>query len=182
MIIKNRTLFFAGLIVSFSLIFLRLEGDFLKIEDSSYPQNQEKHRKIKKTFVPSNIETFDAIKKHSNNYDVPFKYALGIAYKETRYKGPNHWNYNPRLVSSGGALGAMQIMPSTGKMLWKDREVTEEMLLHDTDFNVETSMKLLSRLYDKYKDWKIVFGCYNTGKPIINSYAEEVYYFNPNKI
>jgi hypothetical protein len=41
-------------------------------------------------------------------------------------------------------------------------------------------MKLLRKLYDKYKNWKIVFGCYNTGRPCVNDYAERVYNFKPN--
>jgi hypothetical protein len=36
-------------------------------------------------------------------------------------------------------------------------------------------MKLISDLYVKYKDWKIVFGAYNTGSPIVNKYARDVY-------
>ena len=32
-------------------------------------------------------------------------------------------------------------------------------------------MKLLRRLHDKYGDWEIVCGCYNTGKPLVNDYA-----------
>jgi soluble lytic murein transglycosylase-like protein len=179
---KNRSLLILGLIIALSLIFLRIERDRVSIGGVPYTQEQEKETRIKKTVLPPNIAIFDAIKRHSDSYNVPLKYALGIAYKETRYEGPNAWDYNPSLVSPAGALGAMQIMPSTGRMLWKDRKVTEAMLLYDIDFNVETSMKLLGRLYDKHKDWKVVFGCYNTGKPIINSYAEEVYNFNPNKL
>lgn len=165
------------MILAYSLIFLRINKEGTNVK---YVRKQKSE--IKKTKLPPNIEIFNSIKTHSENYNIPFRYALGIAYKETRYKGPNDWDYNPSLVSPGGALGAMQIMPSTGRMLWKDRKVTEAMLLYDIDFNVETSMKLLRRLYDKHKDWKVVFGCYNTGKPIINSYAEEVYNFNPNKL
>lgn len=177
---KNHSLIILGIILSCSLVLLRIERDHINIIGGTYTQEQKVE--IKKTSLPPNIELFDAIKRHSDNYDIPFKYALGIAYKETRYEGPNDWNYNPSLVSPAGALGAMQIMPSTGRMMWSDRKVTNEMLLYDIDFNVETSMKLLRRLYDKYKDWKIVFGCYNTGKPIVNGYAEEVYNFNPNRL
>ena len=33
-------------------------------------------------------------------------------------------------------------------------------------------MKMLSSHYSKYKDWGRACGVYNTGKPIINSYAK----------
>ena len=47
--------------------------------------------------------------------------------------------------------------------------------MKDIDFNVECSLKLLRQLYDRYGDWKLVFGAYNTGKPIVNEYAINVY-------
>jgi hypothetical protein len=36
-------------------------------------------------------------------------------------------------------------------------------------------MKVLRKLYNKYGDWKTVFGCYNTGRPCVNGYAVRVY-------
>jgi len=45
----------------------------------------------------------------------------------------------------------------------------------DIAYNVMTSMKLLRTLYDKYGDWKTVFGAYNTGRPMVNQYALDVY-------
>ena len=38
-----------------------------------------------------------------------------------------------------------------------------------------TSMKYLRMLHNQYKNWKIVFGYYNTGYPRVNGYAERVY-------
>jgi soluble lytic murein transglycosylase-like protein len=73
----------------------------------------------------------------------------------------------------------MQIMPSTANSIW-DKDIPKSILISDIDLNVETSMKLLRKLYDKYKNWKIVFGCYNTGRPCVNDYAERVYNFKPN--
>jgi hypothetical protein len=35
-------------------------------------------------------------------------------------------------------------------------------------------MKMLHRLYKKYRNWEIVFGYYNTGYPQINGYAIKV--------
>lgn len=133
------------------------------------------------TSSPPCLQVYNSIQKYAKKYNVPLKYAYGIAYKETHYCGPFHWEYNQRLGSSAGALGAMQIMPSTAQMMWKGSEVkvTDKKILTDIDFNVETSMKLCRHLYDKYGDWKTVFGCYNTGRPMINDYAIDVYQFDP---
>ena len=90
---------------------------------------------------------------------------------ETRYQGPFHWNYNPSRTSPVGAEGPMQIMPSTAKLINK-RSVPVKKLRNDIELNIEISMKLLRRLHDKYPNWAMVCGCYNTGRPIINGYAE----------
>jgi len=127
---------------------------------------------------PACVAMFSSIEKHAKAYNVPLRYALGVAYIETRYTGPFDWKYNPERVSVAGALGPMQIMPGTAEMMWK-KKIPKERILCDIDFNVETSMKLLRHLYDKYGNWKTVFGCYNTGRPCVNGYAEKVYNFNP---
>jgi len=128
--------------------------------------------------APTAVKMFNSIEVYSKKYDIPLKYALGVAYSETRYRGPFHWTYDPQQKSSAGALGPMQIMPGTANYVW-GREIPKAQLISDIDLNVETSMKVLRRLHDKYGNWKIVFGCYNTGRPCINDYAEKVYNFNP---
>lgn len=127
---------------------------------------------------PPCLLMYDAIERYAEEYKIPKRFAYGIAYKETRYQGPFHWEYNPQRTSSAGALGPMQIMPSTARLMWKGKNITDKMIISDIDFNVKTSMKLLRHLYDRYRDWKIVFGCYNTGKPLVNQYAIDVFNFN----
>lgn len=130
--------------------------------------------------TPDCIKLFSSIEKHAKNYGIPVRYALGIAHVETSYNGPFHWKYNPRRTSCVGALGPMQIMPNTANLMWKTK-IPKSKLISDIDFNVETSMKLLQRLYLKYHDWKIVFGYYNTGRPCVNSYSIKVFNFNAKK-
>lgn len=132
--------------------------------------------------APACVQMYSSISKHSEKYGIPLRYALGIAYVESSYKGPLQWSYKHDVVSSAGALGPMQIMPTTADMMWNNKRVPREKILKDIDFNVETSMKLLAKLYKKYGDWKIVFGYYNTGRPCVNDYAEKVYNFKTNKI
>jgi len=120
--------------------------------------------------TPKSLVMFDLIEKYSNQYNIPKYVAYNIAYKETRYKGPFHWQYNPHQVSYAGAIGAMQIMPGTSRLINKVT-VSKEKLMYDLEFNVRTSMKLLNKLYKKYKNWEVVCGCYNTGRPMVNDYA-----------
>jgi len=128
--------------------------------------------------APTAVKMFNSIQKYSEEYGIPLRYALGVAFVETRYQGPFHWKYNPVQKSSAGALGPMQIMPSTANLVW-GKNISRNELASNIDLNVETSMKVLRRLHDKYGNWKVVFGCYNTGRPCVNGYAERVYNFNP---
>jgi soluble lytic murein transglycosylase-like protein len=61
-------------------------------------------------------------------------------------------------------------MPSTSDWINKV-DYPNHRIMTDIRLNVETSMKLLRKLYNRYHDWTIVCGCYNTGRPMINDYA-----------
>ena len=111
------------------------------------------------------------IETYSDSFCVPKYIAYGVAYKETRYRGPLDTLYNPKLTSSAGAVGAMQIMPRYASY-FAERPVTKHELMHDLETNVWLSMKILSQHYERYKNWALACGAYNTGKPILNKYAK----------
>ena len=123
---------------------------------------------------PPSIKMYNCIKAYADTFDIPLRFAFGIANAETGYKGPFHWKYNPAQISCAGAVGPMQVMVATARWTIKDL-VSKERLRTDIEYNVKTSMKYLRKLYNKYGDWKIVFGCYNTGRPCVNGYAHKVY-------
>jgi soluble lytic murein transglycosylase-like protein len=102
----------------------------------------------------------------------------GIANTETNWKGPFDYKYKSNLKSHAGALGPMQIMPSTAKTII-GKSISNKRLQNDIQLNVRISAILLKRLYEKYTDWKLVFGAYNTGKPCINKYSKKVYQYQP---
>lgn len=117
------------------------------------------------------VKMYDVIEKYSNEYSIPKHIIYGIAYIETGYHGPFDWDYKHNLGSYAGALGPMQIMPSTAKLIHKI-SISKIKLRNDIEFNVRTSAILLNKLYDSYKDWGKVCGAYNTGRPIINKYSK----------
>ena len=130
---------------------------------------------------PTPLKMYELIDHYSDIYKIPKHIAFNVAYLETRYKGPFDWKYKPGQTSYAGAVGPMQIMPATAEMI-RGEKIPKWKLLNDIEFNVETSMILLKKLYSKYKNWKIVFGCYNTGTPCVNKYAEKVYNFKPTNM
>jgi soluble lytic murein transglycosylase-like protein len=124
---------------------------------------------------PPCVELYNCIEKYSEEYEIPRNIAFGVAFSETRYKGPMDWGYEHDKTSGAGALGPMQVMFSTAKGLFPGKEFSREDLRKNIDFNVHCSMKLLRKLYNKYSNWKLVLGAYNTGRPCVNGYAEKVY-------
>jgi len=113
------------------------------------------------------------IKAYADTFDIPIRYAFGVANTETGYRGPFHWRYNPAQTSSAGALGPMQILLSTARYINRDN-VSRETLKTDIEYNVRTGLKYLRRLHNIYGRWDLVFGYYNTGYPQVNGYAHKV--------
>lgn len=154
---------------------------FSLINLSLYNKNMFSSDKLIKTNNPvdltttsknENVKTYFLVMKYSKEYDIPPKYVFRMLKSESGYDGILHFAYNPFLTSSTGAVGACQVMVSTARMINKEN-VTKEQLF-DTEYNVKTSIKLIKLLYEKYQDWELVFGVYNTGRPIINSYAIKI--------
>lgn len=119
------------------------------------------------------IQMYFFIKKYSKQYSVPEAYAFTVAFLETGYQGPLHKQYNHAQSSYAGAVGPMQIMPSTANWIHK-KSILRSELKNDIHLNVKTSMMVIEYLYKRYHDWGIVFGYYNTGYPCVNSYAKSV--------
>ena len=135
---------------------------------------RESISKTEQNKIPS-IILYDAIIKHSKKYNIPLDYAFGIAYTETKYTSPFDFDYAHNLSSSAGAVGPMQVMLNTARYVWNCDTISKERLKNDIDFNVETSMKVLSYYKSKHHDWLKTFGAYNSGQPIINHYARTVH-------
>ena len=120
--------------------------------------------------APPCLQMYKYIKAYADTFDIPLNYAFGIAYAETRYEGPFQWKYNPAQISCAGAVGPMQIMPATANDV-HNQKISKKNLKNNIELNIRTSMKLLHQLHNRYGNWKLVCGYYNTGRPIVNGYA-----------
>lgn len=148
----------------------------------------ERIEDIENKNIPS-LRMYYAIKEYAHKYDIPEKYAFGLAYKETSYSGPFHYSYNPKQISYANAYGPMQILLPTAKYVWKDtiheKEITPQKLLDNIEFNVETSMKYIRYLYDRFNDWHKVFVYYNCGSNTNQhsiNYSYSICNFDYNKV
>lgn len=157
----------ALLTLAFGLLSQQIPG-----QDNSDPYLENVNDENVVNSSPS-IQMYFYIKKYAAEFNIPESYAFSLAYQETRYGGPLDMDYNHKQTSYAGALGPMQIMPATAKLIYGE-SVPKLTLMNDINLNVMISMKLLRRLYDKYNDWGLVFGAYNTGRPCVNGYARNI--------
>jgi len=146
-----------------TLLYLRLEYKVIKLQRESDELNN------KLSVAP--IQMHDALEKYSDSFNIPKHVAYNVAYLESRYKGPLHWDYNPSLTSPSGAVGPMQIIPRYAHK-FAGRRISVRELKNDIDLNVMVSMKMLRKWYSMYHDWTLACGAYNTGQPVRNSYAQ----------
>jgi hypothetical protein len=119
---------------------------------------------------PPCLQVYSSVKKYCRVYQIPEEYMFSLLYQESRYQGPFHWEYKTNHISQMNAFGPAQILLSTARGINKDT-VSVDKLKNNINYNIETACKFIRRLKDKYKDWKTVFGYYNTGQPIVNQYA-----------
>jgi len=116
------------------------------------------------------LQMYESIEHWSDSFNIPKHIAYNVAYRETGYKGPFDFNYNPHQTSFAGAKGPMQIIPRYAKA-FGGKKATAKRLLQDIDLNVMVSMKMLRKWYSIYNDWTLACGAYNSGQPIRNDYA-----------
>ncbi|MGB5831681.1 MAG: lytic transglycosylase domain-containing protein [Thiohalocapsa sp.] len=81
--------------------------------------------------------------------------------------------YNPKAVSSAGAIGLMQVMPGTAV----DYGVIDSSALFDPTVNVKTGVRHLKRLLRKYaNDYGRVIMAYNAGEGVVDRTGSNVTY------
>lgn len=81
-------------------------------------------------------------------------------------------------VSYAGAVGLMQLMPSTFRWLTDDmlREGLDSSLISDPATNIRYGTYMLSWLYGIYGNWNTVFAAYNAGVGNVNSWLKDPRY------
>lgn len=116
------------------------------------------------------LQMYESIEHWSDSFKIPKHIAYNVAYLETRYQGPFHFDYNPYQKSNAGAVGPMQVITRWAHPYAK-RKISEKELKTNIDLNIRISMQMLKKWYSIHKDWTLACGAYNSGKPIKNDYA-----------
>ena len=107
---------------------------------------------------------------YAEQYGVPETVVYAVIKTES--------NFDSGAVSSAGAVGLMQMMPETFE--WLTDEILfdhlESGMLYDPETNIKYGTYLLSRFYDRYGDWELVFAAYNGGVGNVDEWLEDPEY------
>lgn len=92
----------------------------------------------------------------TSNLDIDFEYALAVMTVESRF--------NHKAVSPCGAIGLMQIMPSTFKSIAKKNMLEYSPSdIYDTRKNIIVGVLYLNYLKEKYSSYELISAGYNGG-------------------
>ena len=104
---------------------------------------------------------------YAEKYGVPETLVYAVIRTES--------DFESGAVSGAGAVGLMQLMPSTFKWLTDDIlfEHMEVGMLYDPETNIRYGTFYLSYLYDRYADWDLVIAAYNGGPGNVDKWLED---------
>ncbi len=88
-----------------------------------------------------------AFERAANDVNLPLAMLVAVAQVESRFQ--------PAAVSDAGALGLLQVMPTTARLLELDADVPES--------NVLAGARYLRRLLDRFQSTDFALAAYNAG-------------------
>lgn len=112
---------------------------------------------------------YDSVMRYSNEYAVPSELVFAVIKVESNFKS--------NAVSSAGAIGLMQIMPSTHK--WLASKLDEPALtsfLYNADTNIKYGTYYLRYLYSRFGSWEKAIIAYNWGEGNFSEFLEQYGY------
>lgn len=135
-------------------------------------------------FLLSNIASADIgkmIDKHSAKYGIDKYVIMGIAFVESTTCRPTKFKLkclNPKALSSKGAMGIMQLLPSTARDMGFKGHDTD---LYNPYINIKYGTKYLKMLYKRYNNLYMALDAYYRGmgriekKPYRGNWMEHTY-------
>ncbi|HBJ98443.1 MAG TPA: lytic transglycosylase [Clostridiales bacterium] len=101
------------------------------------------------------------IKKYAEAYNVERSLVYAVIYCES--------SFNKKAVSSAGAKGLMQLMPSTANFV-ADMLGEDDYDLFNPSDNIRFGVKYLSYLFEKFKNEQHVLYAYNAGEGVVKKW------------
>lgn len=121
---------------------LLLNGILTLIERSSHPNDYK-----------------EIIEKYASEYNIPEYIIFAVIKVES--------DFDPYAESRAGAIGLMQMMPSTFEWLTGEEHLGEDLSkreLFDPEVSIRYGCYYLRYLFEKFHNWDTVFAAYNGGE------------------
>ena len=107
------------------------------------------------------------VQGHADNYGLEPQLVAAVIYQESKFDAD--------AVSASGAVGLMQLLPSTGQGIadrtggdsWKPED------LHNPELNIRYGSWYLRHLLDKYGDEELALAAYNAGQTNVDRWRHE---------
>ncbi len=113
----------------------------------------------------------DLLAQNSQAYNIPLAWAYAITRRESAY--------NAGVTSHSGAIGLMQLMPQTAKMVAKElgTNIKHKQEIYHPEFNVQLGTKHLSQLINSFdQNYLLATAAYNAGGARVKQWLKK----NPN--
>ena len=109
---------------------------------------------------------YDTVMKYSEEYNGPHHLIFAVIKVES--------DFDRRAKSSAGAMGLMQLMPSTYEWLAEiNGEIAFTSALYEPEVNIKYGTYYLQYLYSKFGTWEKALIAYNWGEGRLQNYIEE---------
>jgi soluble lytic murein transglycosylase len=104
---------------------------------------------------------------HARNYDLDPALLAAVIYRESKF--------DPKAKSKSGAIGLMQLLPSTAKGIALRTGGTKFRVedLYDPEINVRYGAFYLRRLLSKYGDERLALAAYNAGQANVDAWLAD---------
>lgn len=162
--VKRRALLFhviLALLLFFSIFFQWAERSSMNLIRESYQvvkshleERQSRHALLeilrnKPLTIGQALEITDVVMDESRANKVPIHMILGMMDLESEFV--------PSAISTEGARGLMQIMPSTWKLYVSSKALQRQSAMHNPALNVRMGIRYLGDLMDRHDgDWRKV--------------------------
>lgn len=127
---------------------------------------------IKKQLYPREFKEY--VEKYSSEFSVPEPLVYAVIRCES--------DFNPNVKSNAGAVGLMQLMPSTlewlSKLLNEDAPTGE---ITDPETNIKYGTFYLAYLYNKFGSWETAIAAYNAGHGRVDEWLDDTKYSQDGK-
>ena len=115
-------------------------------------------------FVP--VMYYDTVKKYCDDFDVEPSLVFSVIWTESKF--------DSSAISSKGAVGLMQLMPSTARWMAQSLDVPfDERKLLDPDYNIMLGVKYLSYLSGRFEGDRLL-AAYNAGEGKVSDWGDEI--------